>query len=323
MSNVIWLANQHRTRPELGRKKLGGRDITGWLAVDKPPDISSAQVVNAARKAFSARKAGHAGTLDVPATGVLAIAFGEATKTIPFVTNSRKCYRFSVRFGQATETDDATGSIIAESGLRPTDEEICNALVGFRGDILQVPPRFSSVKVQGKRAYQRSLNGDKLELAARPLTMYEINLTGRPDEDHAEFKMTCGKGGYVRSVARDLGKILGCFGHVTQLRRIWSGPFDVDACISFDLLETLDAEPLDSYLKPLQTGLSGLPELRCTLAEANRIRTGRPGKVFGEMLDYGETAWVSCKGTAVGIGTYRGGELHPDRVFNWPDQVVL
>jgi tRNA pseudouridine55 synthase len=206
----------------MGRRKKG-RDISGWVIVDKPAGPTSTAVVNKVRWAFDAKKAGHAGTLDPAATGVLAVALGEATKTVPYITDALKAYSFTVRFGQATNTDDAEGEVIATSDARPTDEEIRAALPRFAGEILQVPPQFSAVKIDGERAYARAREGEAVEIAARPLFVESIRLLDRPDPDHAVLEMVCGKGGYVRSLARDLGEALGCLGHVTQLRRIWSG----------------------------------------------------------------------------------------------------
>ncbi len=298
-------------------RRRKGRDISGWLVVDKPAGPTSTAVVNKVRWAFDAKKAGHAGTLDPDATGVLAIALGEATKTVPFVTDATKAYRFTVRFGQATNTDDAEGEVIASSATRPTDDEIRAALPGFTGDILQVPPQFSAVKIDGVRAYKRARDGEEMELAARPLYVEELTLTARPDADHAEFEMVCGKGGYVRSVARDLGATLDCHGHVTSLRRIWSGPFDAEDGVTLDLIEELAKTPeLDQYLRPLEKGLSDLPELRCTAEGAARLRNGNPGMVITSDTEYGDEAWASLGGRAVAVGIYRAGELHPNRVFN-------
>ena len=209
----------------MARKKKG-RDVSGWVVVDKPAGLTSNAVVGKLRWAFGAKKAGHAGTLDPAATGVLAIALGEATKTVPYVTDALKAYEFTVRFGVATNTDDAEGEVIETSDNRPSDDEIRAELPAFEGDILQVPPAFSAVKIDGERAYARARAGEEVELAARPLWVESLEMTGRPDADHVTLRMVCGKGGYVRAVARDLGRALGCLGHVTTLRRTWSGPFE-------------------------------------------------------------------------------------------------
>jgi len=287
--------------------------------VDKPEGVTSTAVVNKVKWALEAKKAGHAGTLDPAATGVLAVALGEATKTIPFIAEALKAYRFTIRFGQATNTDDAEGEIIEESDLRPTDEEITAALPRFTGDIMQVPPQFSAVRIDGQRAYKLARDGEELELAARPLFVDELTLVARPDRDHAVLEMVCGKGGYVRAIARDLGRHLGCLGHVTALRRTWSGPFDAEDGVSLDLIDDLARTPeLDSYLRPLEEGLADLPELPCTAEGAARLRNGNPGMVIASNVEYGDTAWGSYQGRAVAVGVYRSGELHPNRVFNLP-----
>ena len=299
----------------MGRKRKG-RAISGWLVVDKPAGATSTAVVGKVRWAFQAQKAGHAGTLDPAATGVLAIALGEATKTVPYITDALKCYRFMVRLGQATTTDDAEGTVIAESAARPTDAEINAALGAFRGEIEQVPPQFSAVKVQGERAYDIARAGEEMELAARPLWVESLELIARPDPDHVELEMVCGKGGYVRSVARDLGAALGCHGHVAWLRRTWSGPFDAADGLSLAEIEALAQDPaLDAYLLPIEAGLADLPELPATAEGAARLRNGNPGMVLASSVEYGDAAWASYEGRAVAVGRYKAGELHPSRVF--------
>lgn len=302
----------------MGRKRKG-RAISGWLVVDKPAGVTSTAVVNKVRWAFGAQKAGHAGTLDPSATGVLAVALGEATKTVPYITDALKCYRFMVRLGQATTTDDAEGTVIAASDARPEDGEIATALAPFRGEIEQVPPQFSAVKVEGERAYDIARAGEEMELAARPLWVERLDMIARPDADHVELEMVCGKGGYVRSIARDLGAVLGCYGHVAWLRRTWSGPFDAKDGITMEQVEDLAHTPeLDTYLRPLEAGLADLPELPATPEGAARLRNGNPGMVLAASVDYGEEAWASHEGRAVAVGRYKAGELHPSRVFN-PD----
>lgn len=297
------------------RKK--GRDISGWLVVDKPAGMTSTAVVNKVRWALDANKAGHAGTLDPEATGVLAIAIGEATKTVPFITDALKAYRFTVRFGQATNTDDAEGEVIARSDSRPTDAEIAAALPRFVGDILQVPPKFSAVKVDGERAYALAREGEDVELAARPLYVDELTLIDRPDDDHAVLEMVCGKGGYVRSIARDLGEALGCFGHVLTLRRIWSGPFDAEDGHDMAEIEQKARTPeLDALLLPLETALDDMPHVTVNDAGAIRLKNGNPGQVVSAECAYGDTCWASYRGRPLAIGVYRAGEVHPSRVFN-------
>ena len=300
----------------MGRKRRG-RDISGWLVVDKPAGLTSTAVVNKVRWAFDAKKAGHAGTLDPEATGVLAVALGEATKTIPYITDALKAYKFTVRFGQSTNTDDGEGEVIAQSDARPTDDEITEGLSRFIGEIEQVPPQFSAVKIDGQRAYKLAREGEEMDLAARPLWVEELLLTDRPDKDHAVLEMTCGKGGYVRSIARDLGQVLGCYGHVVKLRRVWSGPFDVENSMTLEQLDTLARAPeLDAHVRPLEVGLVDLPELRCTPEGAARLRNGNPGMVLAASVDYGDDCWASLEGRAIAVGTYKAGEVHPSRVFN-------
>ncbi|ARU03045.1 tRNA pseudouridine(55) synthase TruB [Yoonia vestfoldensis] len=297
-------------------RRRKGRDISGWLVVDKPAGITSTTVVNRVRWAFDANKAGHAGTLDPEATGVLAVALGEATKTVPYITDALKAYEFTIRLGQATNTDDAEGEVIATSDLRPDDAAIKAALAGFIGDIMQVPPQFSAVKVDGERAYAKAREGETMELAARPLWVEELLLADRPDANHAVLEMTCGKGGYVRSIARDLGEVLGCKAHVRSLRRIWSGPFQATDGITLDQLDAIARTPeLDARLLPPEVGLADLPQVRCPAESVARLRNGNPAPVIASGVDYGEEVWASHDGKAIAIGSYRGGELHPTRVF--------
>lgn len=297
-------------------RKRKVRDISGWLVVDKPAGLTSTAVVNKVRWAFDAKKAGHAGTLDPEATGVLAVALGEATKTVLYITDALKAYEFTVRFGQATRTDDAEGDVIATSDLRPSDDDIKEALHAFVGDILQVPPQFSAVMIDGERAYKRARDGEEMDIAARPLFVDELTLLDRPDADHAVLMLVCGKGGYVRSIARDLGAALGCLGHVLRLRRIWSGPFDAEDGISLEQIDELaKTAELDAYLRPLEEGLADLPELTCTPEAAVKLRNGNPAMVIASGVEYGDECWVSCDGAPVAVGRYKSGEVHPSRVF--------
>lgn len=294
-----------------------GRAISGWVVIDKPAGITSTAVVNKVKWAFDAQKAGHAGTLDPAATGVLAVALGEATKTVPYITDALKCYRFVVRLGQATTTDDAEGAVVESSDLRPDDAAIEAALVAFRGDIEQIPPQFSAVKVDGERAYDLAREGVEMDLVARPLWVESLDLIARPDADHVELEMVCGKGGYVRSIARDLGRALGCLGHVLWLRRVWSGPFEADKGISLEVVEAgAKTDALDVHILPLELGLADLPELPATPEGAARLKNGNPGMVIASSVEYGEEAWASYQGKPVAVGIYKAGELHPSRVFN-------
>ncbi len=297
-------------------RKRKGRDISGWLVVDKPAGITSTAVVNKVRWALDAKKAGHAGTLDPEATGVLAIALGEATKTVPYITDALKCYTFTVRLGQSTNTDDAEGEVISTSDVRPTDDEIKAALGAFVGDITQVPPQFSAVKVDGERAYKKAREGEAMELAARPLWVDELLLVDRPDADHVVLEMTCGKGGYVRSIARDLGAKLGCFGHVLKLRRVWSGPFDAADGVTLERVDEMAKSPeLLALVQPLELGLADVEQVTCSVESLVKLRNGNPAPVIGSGLDYDQEVWASYNGEAVAVGNYRAGNIHPTRVF--------
>jgi tRNA pseudouridine55 synthase len=300
----------------MGRTRKG-RAISGFLIVDKPPGLTSTAVVNKVRWAMEAQKAGHAGTLDPAATGLLAVALGEATKVLPFVTEALKAYDFTIRLGAETTTDDAEGEVTRTSDLRPTDAQVAAALPQFRGDILQVPPAFSAVKVEGERAYDLARDGEILELAARPLHVRELTLLARPSPDLAVLRMVCGKGGYVRSIARDLGRALGCLGHVTQLRRIWSGPFAVEGAVTWAEIEAgARTGALDSRLLPLETALVGLPECRCPEGSVALLRNGQPAPIIPpEGLQWGEEAWASRQGRAIAVGVFEAGHLRPTRVF--------
>lgn len=298
------------------RKK--GRPVHGWLIIDKPSGVSSTQVVGKARWALDAQKAGHAGALDPLATGALPIAFGEATKTVPYVMEGDKGYRFTVRWGQATATDDSEGEVIAMSDSRPTDAEIEAVLPNFVGDILQVPPKYSSIRVEGERAYNIMRAGDDVEIEARPLYMDSLELIERPDPDTAVFDMVCGKGGYVRSIARDLGEALGCFGHIIALRRLWTGPFEVKDGISLEFLETLRHNPeSEACLLSAAAGLDDIPALTVDDAAAAHLFQGRAIPATGLVLSYGDAAWADHNGRPAAIGVVKAGMFHPSRVFNY------
>lgn len=296
----------------MARKK--GREVNGWLIVDKPAGIGSTAVVAKVRWALDAKKAGHAGTLDPDATGVLAVALGEATKTVAAVTDALKCYDFTVTWGAETATDDASGTVVRTSETRPDRAAIQAALGAFAGDIMQVPPAFSAVKVDGERAYDLAREGEELDLVARPLWVDSLTLL-ECDRDSARLEMVCGKGGYVRSIARDLGRALGCLGHVAHLRRTWSGPFEAEDAVPFDRIDRDAQDWLDTQLLPLEVALADLPMLRATPEGAVRIRNGNPGQVTG-MAGWGDLVWVSDAAGPVCIGRYQGGTVQPERVFN-------
>ncbi|MEM1374563.1 MAG: tRNA pseudouridine(55) synthase TruB [Pseudomonadota bacterium] len=298
----------------MARKKKG-RAIHGWMVIDKPAGLTSTAVVNKVKWALDAQKAGHAGTLDPAATGVLAVALGEATKTVPYITDALKAYRFTVNWGAATNTDDADGEVTQTSAARPHEDAIKAALGAFIGEIEQVPPAFSAVKIDGVRAYKKARDGEDVTLSARPLWVEELTLIDC-DEDSAELELVCGKGGYVRAIARDLGQVLGCFGHVKTLRRTWSGPFEAENAVTWETLEAnARSGALDAHVQPVEVGLTDLPELRTTPEGAARLRNGNPGFIYPGDAEFGDEAWASLYGRAVAVGTARGGELHPSRVF--------
>jgi tRNA pseudouridine55 synthase len=298
----------------MGRTRKG-HDISGWVIVDKPAGLTSTAVVNKVRWAFDAKKAGHAGTLDPEATGLLAVALGEATKTIPYITDATKAYEFTINLGSATNTDDAEGEVIATSDLRPSDAQIVEGMQGFLGEIMQVPPQFSAVKVDGQRAYKLARTGEQIEIAARPLLVEELILADRPTPDTAMLEMTCGKGGYVRAIARDLGAVLGCYGHVAHLRRIWSGPFDLEHAVTLEQIESFaKTAGIGQFLRPLEVGLTDLPQGTTNAEGAAKLRNGNPAICFTN-AEYGDEIWVSYKGKAQAIGRYKSGEIHPARVI--------
>ena len=296
----------------MGRTKKG-RKLSGWLIVDKPAGIGSTDVVNKVKWLLQAQKAGHAGTLDPAATGVLALAFGEATKTVAVLTDALKGYRFAVRFGAQTSTDDAEGAVVATSDLRPTTEAIEAALVAFRGEIMQVPPQVSAVKVDGARAYDLAREGEAFELVARPLWVDSLVMIERRDADHVVLDMVCGKGGYVRAIARDLGRALGTVAHVAWLRRTWSGPFEAADGLTWDEVLALgEAGTLEDRLLPIEAALADLPQVEATADGARKIAVGNPGAV----LTFAEgEVWASHNGRALGLGEVRLGMFHPSRVF--------
>lgn len=298
-----------------------GDPVSGWVVVDKPLGPTSSDVVNKVRRAFNAQKAGHAGTLDPLATGVLPVALGEATKTVPFVMDATKSYRFTVRFGVQTSTDDAEGEAVAESPVRPADSEIEAMLPRFRGEILQVPPAFSAIKIDGERAYARARAGETVEMKPRPVTILEIRLVSRPDPDHAEIEISCSKGTYVRSLARDMALALGTAGHVSALRRTRHGPFGEGAAIPLDKLLALGhiapAPGLWAHLLPLETALDDIPALAVSAEDAARLRKGQGVLLRGRDAPIlSGSVLATHRGDPVALTEYGQGELRPVRVFN-------
>lgn len=297
--------------------RLKKRDVHGWLILDKPVDVTSTHAVALAKRAFAARKAGHAGTLDPLASGILPIALGEATKTVPFVMDGRKAYRFTVSWGVETTTDDAEGSTVRTSEARPSREEIEAILPRFRGVILQTPPRFSAIKIAGERAYDLARDGEEVELQPREVEIDSLLLAAH-DGAASVFEAECGKGTYVRALARDMGRMLGCFGHVSALRRTRVGPFsEADAVPLSELEAAREAgrDPL-SMLAPVERALSDIPALNVGRHEAGRLVRGQSALLRGAAAPVEEDAVaVFCQGQLVAIGEVVAGELHPRRVF--------
>ncbi|MFG1432115.1 tRNA pseudouridine(55) synthase TruB [Xanthobacter sp. V2C-8] len=308
-------------REQDNRPRAPKRDLDGWVLLDKPVGLTSTQAVTVVKRLFGAKKAGHAGTLDPLASGCLPIAFGEATKTVPYVMDGRKTYRFTVRFGIETDTDDAEGKEVAASDLRPADEEIVAALSAFQGEIMQVPPAYSALKIGGERAYDLAREGEEVKLQARPVTIFSIRMVERPDADHAVLEAECGKGTYVRAIARDLGRMLGAKGHVSALRRTSVGPFLEEDLVPLDELRArADAgeEALMEALDPVEFALEELPQIAVTPPDAHRLRCGQSVILRGRdapIVD-GHAA-VFCQNALIAIGDVEAGEIYPHRVFNW------
>ena len=302
----------------MGRRKKG-QPIDGWLVLDKPAGMTSTSAGNRVRRLLDAQKLGHAGTLDPMATGVLPLAFGEATKTIGLLAEDEKRYGFTARWGVTTTTDDAEGEVLETSEKRPTREEIEAALPAFRGTILQRPPRYSAIKVAGERAYDLAREGEDFELAPRPVEIDAFELVDCPDADHARFEVVCGKGSYMRALARDLGAALGCGGHVSALRRIAVGPFHESQAISLESLEALGHSAAASgALLPIEAALDDIPAFPLSEQEATRLRCGQAVSVLSrshrqrlEGLEQGALAYATQAGKAVALVRYEAGGLKP------------
>ena len=311
--------------------KPKGNPVHGWVVIDKPGGITSTDVVGIVKRIFDARKAGHAGTLDPMATGVLAVALGEATKTVTFAMDAEKTYRFTARWGEARDSDDAEGNVTAVSDIRPTGDQIKAVLPRFVGDIVQVPPAYSAIKVQGERAYDLAREGQQPLLEPRGIVVREVRLVGQPGPDHAEFEMKCGKGAYVRAWVRDMARALGTVGHVSQLRRLAVGGFSAGDAIPLEKLRSLMHSPAAfEHLRPISTALDGIPALAVTGPDAVRLRCGNAilmrANLFASIKDIARTS-DDLQGLTVFLSTVGGepvalaelaeGELRPFRVFNF------
>lgn len=308
----------------MGRKKKGDI-VDGWVCLDKPFEMGSTEAVSRIRRLFNAQKAGHAGTLDPLASGILPIALGEATKTVPMMMEAQKVYRFTINWGVSTDSVDREGEIIGRSDVRPTVNQVKAALPAFVGDIDQTPPRFSAIKVDGARAYDLARDGVEFELQARRVTIHSAEVTDAPDADHVEITIRTGKGVYVRSLARDLAAVLGAEGHVSTLRRERVGPFSTENAVTLDSLEEMVHRSAASEgLLPVATALDDIPELAVTDQDAFSLRQGRPivllprqVETLKDRLRDGSRTVSAFQGqTLVALCQLRAGRLEPDRVFN-------
>jgi tRNA pseudouridine55 synthase len=301
------------------RKK--GNPVHGWLVLDKPINMTSTQAVGAVRRAFNAQKAGHSGTLDPLATGILPIALGEATKTVSFAVDGEKAYRFTVRWGAETETDDTEGAVVKTSDKRPSRNEIEALLPRFHGEVMQVPPAYSAIKIDGARAYDLARDGETFVLEPRPVMIEMLSLVDMPDESTSVFEARCGKGTYVRALARDMGRLLGCYGHVIALRRTEVGPFDEARAISMDALlaaaQSEDPGAVSKLLLPVESALADLPELLVSQNDAATLARGQAVIIRGRDAPIMTgPAYATSKGRLIALGELAKGALHPTRVFN-------
>jgi tRNA pseudouridine55 synthase len=306
-----------------GQHKRDRRDVHGWVVLDKPIGMTSTQAVAVVKRLFNARRAGHAGTLDPLASGGLPIALGEATKTVPFVMDGRKRYRFTVTWGEERDTDDTEGRVTATSAARPAPDAIRALLPQFTGTIAQIPPRYSAIKIQGERAYDLARDGEVVELQPRSVEIHELTLAEQLDNNTSVFEAECGKGTYVRALARDIGRLLGCYGHISALRRTLVGPFDEADMIPLAELEALcdraasGEGSLADALLPVETALDDIPALAVTRADAARLHRGQAVLLRGrDAPTCSGTVYVTVAGRLLALAELGHGELIPKRVFN-------
>jgi tRNA pseudouridine55 synthase len=314
----IALANARQQRPK--REK---RDVHGWCILDKPVGMTSTHAVSVVKRLFQAKRAGHAGTLDPLASGLLPIALGEATKTVPFVMDGRKTYRFTVQWGEERDTDDSEGRATANSNDRPTPDEVRALLPRFTGTIEQVPPQYSAIKVDGERAYDLAREGETVELSARPVDIHRLELVETPDADHTVLAAECGKGTYVRAIARDMGRALGCYGHVSALRRTGVGTFLETDAAALAALQAVappeggDVTALTALLQPVDAGLRSIPSVSVSRADAARLARGQAVLLRGRDAPIMQGfVSVSTHGDLIALAEFEQGELRPRRIFN-------
>ncbi len=306
-----------------GQRKREKHDVHGWVVLDKPVGMTSTHAVSVIKRLYKAKRAGHAGTLDPLASGCLPIALGEATKTVPFVMDGQKTYLFTVRWGEERDTDDAEGRVVAASPERPSVEAIRAILPRFIGTIAQVPPRFSAIKIAGERAYDIARDGEEVELEARPVEVDHLDIIETPGADHTVFAARCGKGTYVRALARDMGRLLGCHGHVSALRRAAVGPFTEPDMMTLEKLESLchraaaGEGSLADALMPVATALDDIPAVAVSRADAARLQRGQAVLMRGRDAPvFSGTLYVTVSGQLIALAEVDGGEIVPKRVFN-------
>src|SRR5712672_276230 len=312
-----------RADSDKSQRRREKHDINGWIVLDKPIGMTSTHAVGAIKRLFSCKRAGHAGTLDPLASGCLPIALGEATKTVPFVMDGRKTYSFTVRWGEERDTDDADGRVVVVSDARPDRAAIEALLPGYTGTVSQVPPQYSAIKIDGERAYDLARDGETVDLQARPVEIHRLELVNVPDADHAEFRAECGKGTYVRSLARDIGRALGCLGHIKALRREAVGSFSQNDMISLEQLTAMchraaagEASLADALL-PVETALDDIPALAVARADAARLQRGQAVLLRGRDAPiFRGTVYVTTSSELVALAEVDRGEIIPKRVFN-------
>ena len=291
-------------------------DLHGWLIVNKPSGIGSTKVVSTIKKKTGIRKIGHAGTLDPDATGILALALGEATKTVRFIGDALKTYRFVMRLGAATDTDDSSGKTIKKSSLRPETQSIIEVLKSFEGHISQMPPKLSAIKIHGTRAYKLFHEGSQFELSARKVFVKDIRVLERKNKNEIIIEFTCGKGGYVRSIARDAGKLLGCYGHAHNIQRLTCGPFNIKNSIGLDQLEMMTLLELQKQVLPTETVLKELPNFHCEAKDIDKILNGATYKIKEIPSQDYDLAWIRFENVPLAFGKVKDEIFFPSRVFN-------
>lgn len=299
----------------MNQKRSNRVVVDGWIALDKPTGLTSTQAVSRLKRVYNGKKAGHAGTLDPLASGLLPVAFGEATKTVPFVQDGEKAYRFTVKWGGETDTDDSEGRITRESDERPPRAAIAALLPRFIGEIQQTPPQFSAIKIAGERAYDLAREGEQVELKPRTVTIYTLEIVDSAEHE-TQFFMECGKGAYVRAIARDLGRLLGCYGHVTALRRTRVGPFTEEDAYTLDEIENQNMA--GEALLSVEAGLTELPCVIVDRDTAARLRRGGSVILRGRDAPSEGIVYAACGGVPVAFGEIVEGALTPSRVFNLP-----